>query len=234
MKRFVYPITLGFLVFILSFQLLKDEPSEETRVLSNSPSPTPIQAETMDNKASTHSEDILEATPIEKNYEPAVVAPTDVAEGIVPVRLTIPSIDVDAPVGPQGYTEQGGMAVPDSVTEVGWFEPGTKPGATGNSVIAGHVDGRNGPAVFYDLKELEAGDLIYVEGKDGEKLTYTVQKVVAHPLDESPIRELFGPTNEKALNLITCTGPYDDEAQEYTERLAVYTTLSSSKTTPKN
>ncbi|MGP4075493.1 class F sortase [Halobacillus sp. K22] len=228
MKKIVYPITLGFLVFVLSFQLLKDEPAEETRVLSNSPVPTTTQAETMDKKVNTQSEDALESTPIEKNYEPAVVAPTDGAKGIVPVRLTIPSIDVDAPVAPQGYTEQGGMAVPNSVTEVGWFEPGTKPGAVGNSVIAGHVDGRNGPAIFYDLKDLEAGDSIYVEGKDGEKLTYTVQKVVAHPLDESPIRELFGPTNEKALNLITCTGAYDDEAQEYTERLAVYTVLSSS------
>ncbi|ASF38550.1 sortase [Halobacillus halophilus] len=228
MRRIVYPITLGFLVFVLSFQLLKDEPSEETGVLSNSPEPTITQAETIDNKVSTQSEDVLEKAPIKKNYEPAVMAPTDAAEGIVPVRLTIPSIDVDAPIAPQGYTEQGGMAVPNSVTEVGWFEPGTKPGATGNSVIAGHVDGRNGPAVFYDLKDLKAGDSIYVEGKGGEKLTYTVQKVVAHPLDNSPIRELFGPTNEKALNLITCTGPYDDEAQEYTERLAVYTVLSSS------
>ncbi|MCA0971826.1 class F sortase [Halobacillus litoralis] len=222
MKHILYSIALGLLVFIVSFQLL-DEPAKEARVLSSfeaeqkqSEEPPPLKRDTIENE------------PIKKNYEPATVVQQDDQTGIVPTRLEIPSIGVDAPIGPEGYTDNGGMAVPDSVTRVGWFEPGTKPGRIGNAVIAGHVDGQSGPAVFYDLKELKAGDEIFVYGEDGSKMTFTVEKVAAYPVEESPIRDLFGPTNERALNLITCTGPYDQEASGYTERLAVYTTLTAS------
>ncbi|ARI78279.1 class F sortase [Halobacillus mangrovi] len=233
MKRFVFPVLLGFLVFIVSFQLLDDEPLEEARVLSSSQESQTTPTETQENPEPepvySDTKDSIETTPLKKNYTSGTFVENDEAKGITPVRMEIPSIEVDAPIQPQGYTKDGGMAVPDSVTDVGWFEPGTKPGKTGNSVIAGHVDGQYGPAVFYDLKKLKAGDEILVHGKDGKMLTFTVQEVVAYPVDEAPLRKLFGPTNERSLNLITCTGPYDNEAQGYTERLAVYTVLKEQK-----
>ena len=37
------------------------------------------------------------------------------------------------------------------------------PGSVGNSVIVGHVDTYVGPAVFYNLYQLAAGDAIDVE-----------------------------------------------------------------------
>lgn len=228
MRKFIFPIALGLLVFVVSFQIL-DDPAKEARVLSSYESPSKQTEVTKSDGApppNKASKDLIEIEPIEKNYEPATVVQPDDQPGVTPARLEIPAIGVDAPVGPQGYTEEGGMAVPDSVTEVGWFEPGTKPGRRGNAVIAGHVDGQYGPAVFFDLKELKAGDEMYVYGKDGSTLTYTVDQVVAYPVEDSPIRELFGPTNERSLNLITCTGPYDNQANGYTERLAVYTTLT--------
>ncbi|WP_052158855.1 class F sortase [Halobacillus sp. BBL2006] len=226
MKRYVYSILLGFLVFIVSFQLLNDEPLEEARVLSSSPqSQTTTETVKKAEPVPLAADDALKSAPIKKNYTPGTIVQKDEAKGLIPVRLEIPSIDVDAPVQPQGYTDEGGMAVPNSVTDVGWFEPGTKPGKTGNAVIAGHVDGQYGPAVFYDLKKLETGDDIVVHGKDGGTLTFAVKEVVAYPVDDAPLRKLFGPTNERSLNLITCTGPYDNDAQGYTERLAVYTIM---------
>ncbi|RWZ51295.1 class F sortase [Halobacillus fulvus] len=230
MKRLILSLTLGLLVFFVSYQILDEEPPEESRVLSTSESNQNETEEAVSGETTPpdSSQDTIESTPIEKNYEPATIVKPDNQPGVHPVRLEIPSIGVDAPIGEQGYTEDGGMAVPNSVTEVGWFEPGTKPGKRGNSVIAGHVDGRNGPAVFFDLKELSPGDEIYVYGEDGSKLTFTVDRLESYPYNDSPIREIFGPTNNRSLNLITCTGLYDQENQLYTERLTVYTSLTDS------
>ncbi|MCA0984038.1 class F sortase [Halobacillus yeomjeoni] len=222
MKKIWFPVTLGFLVFIVSFQLLKDEPAKEARVLSSS---SPKNTE-VTNIGTEWVKDDLESAPIKKNYTPATVVGENDGTGIRPDRIVIPSIEVDAKVQAKGYTKDGGMAVPDSVTDVGWFEPGTEPGRRGNAVIAGHVDGQYGPAVFFDLKKLQSGDELHVYDKKGNRLTYTVQEVVAYPVDQAPIRKLFGPTNKKALNLITCTGTYDKSAGGYLERLAVYTVLT--------
>jgi sortase (surface protein transpeptidase) len=82
----------------------------------------------------------------------------DERQGIVPTRLKIPAINVDAPINPAGLTEDGDMAVPNDIISTGWFERGYMPGEPGNSVIAGHVDGKNGPAVFYDIGKLKNGD----------------------------------------------------------------------------
>lgn len=147
-------------------------------------------------------------------------------KGLIPSKIEIPAIHVEASVQSLGYTEEGGMAVPKNLTEVGWFEPGTKPGNHGNAVIAGHVDGNRGPAVFYDLKKLSIGDDIIISDSTGDTLTFTVSKIESYPYENSPIRELFGPANDQSLNLITCTGPYDDQASTYSERLAIYTELS--------
>ena len=58
-----------------------------------------------------------------------------------PVRLLIPDVDIDMPVGPVGVGEDGQMSVPDDVDAVGWYKFGAAPGATaGAAVLASHVD----------------------------------------------------------------------------------------------
>ncbi|MYL35273.1 sortase [Pontibacillus yanchengensis] len=94
-------------------------------------------------------------------------------------------------------------------------------------MLAGHVDDKTGPAVVFDLKDLSAGDQIYVTDEDGKKLTFEVNKVVAYPKDEAPLREIFGPSNKQNLNLLTCTGTFDHSIQDHEERLVVYTSLSN-------
>lgn len=145
--------------------------------------------------------------------------------GITPSRLSIPAISVDAEVKPFGLDkESGAMAVPEDGETVAWFEPGTKPGAHGNAVLAAHVDDYTGPAVFFDLKDLEVGDEIIVEGSN-ETLTFVVTKKESYPYDSAPIRSIFGPTNNKQLNLITCTGLYDRSTNNHQERLVIYSEL---------
>ncbi|WP_198135887.1 class F sortase [Pontibacillus chungwhensis] len=145
--------------------------------------------------------------------------------GISPTRIRIPAINVDAPIVQKRLNEEREMEVPDNGEDVGWFEPGTMPGNSGNAILAGHVDDRNGPAVFFDLKELEQGDLIYLTGKDGKELTFEVKKVIAYPKDNAPLHKIFGPSNQRNLNLLTCTGTFDHSIQDHEERLVVYTSL---------
>ncbi|WP_226683116.1 class F sortase [Sutcliffiella horikoshii] len=145
-------------------------------------------------------------------------------KGIIPTRLTIPAINVDASVKPYGLDESGAMAVPEDGETVAWFEPGTKPGAKGNAVLAAHVDDYTGPAIFFYLKDLEIGDEVIVEDGD-QTLTFVVTGKEAYPYDQAPIRTIFGPTNNQQLNLITCTGLYDRKTNNHQERLVIYTEL---------
>lgn len=149
---------------------------------------------------------------------------TSPPKGIIPTRLTIPAINVDANVKPYGLDESGAMAVPEDGETVAWFEPGTKPGAKGNAVLAAHVDDYTGPAIFFYLKDLDIGDEVIVEDGD-QTLTFVVTGKEAYPYNQAPIRTIFGPTNNQQLNLITCTGLYDRKTNNHQERLVIYTEL---------
>ncbi|EZH67512.1 hypothetical protein DH09_06165 [Bacillaceae bacterium JMAK1] len=144
---------------------------------------------------------------------------------ITPASITIPTLDINAPIVEVGQLDNGQMGVPDNGDDVGWYEPGTKPGGIGNAVLAGHVDDRTGPAVFFDLDELEEGDSILVTGEDGEELEYVVERLESYPFDDSPVDEIFGSSDTKQLNLITCAGIFDRDVGTHDERLVVYTSL---------
>jgi sortase A len=144
---------------------------------------------------------------------------------LVPNTISIPSIGVDTRITNVGILENGQMGVPENVDEVAWFEPGTKPGARGNAVMAGHVDSKTGPAIFFHLKKLKKGDEVIVAGQDGEKLTFKVVDKKAFPKDNAPVEKIFGYTSRKMLNLITCTGDFNQKQGTHVERLVVYTEL---------
>lgn len=141
--------------------------------------------------------------------------------GIIPESMSIPAIGIDAPVQHLGTTETGEMAVPDKIDEVSWFSPGYKPGQNGRAVVAGHVDGIDGPAIFWDLSKLEPGDEIIVEG-EGRKLIFKVHTMESIPLDEADIPKIFGYSSSPELVLITCSGTYDFDRGTREERLIVY------------
>lgn len=168
-----------------------------------------------------------------ERVEPVVKAATQPTEnpinavlqkGTVPLSLRIPSIDVEAPVQHLGVTEEGEMAVPNEIDEVSWFEPGYKPGQNGRAVIAGHVDGLEGPAIFWDLAKVQAGDTIEVVGED-ETLTFEIYKLESIPLALADVSEVFGYTSSSELVLITCSGTYNREWGTREERLVVYAKL---------
>jgi len=147
------------------------------------------------------------------------------ANSIVPASVEIPAIGVNAAIEPVDILENGQMGVPKEVNNVGWFEPGIKPGNVGNAVLAGHVDSKTGPAIFFDLKKLEKGHQVIVKDAEGKQLTFVVQSKKSYKRDSAPINEVFGSSNEKKLNLITCTGRFNQSEGTHEERLVVYTEL---------
>ncbi|WP_433747195.1 class F sortase [Falsibacillus pallidus] len=153
----------------------------------------------------------------------------DERTGIVPVRIEIPVIGVDAKVDKVNLLSNGKMDVPASFEGTGWYEGGYKPGEPGNAVIDGHVDSKKGPAVFYYLKELKAGDEIIVTGENHEKRIFEVTAVETYVRDESPVKNIFGFSYSSNLNLITCAGKYDPVTTENSKRLVVYSKLKDSE-----
>ncbi|MGM0751982.1 MAG: class F sortase [Bacillota bacterium] len=149
----------------------------------------------------------------------------DERSGIVPTTIEIPAIDLSAPIEAVGLKENGEMAVTESFEKTGWYEGGYKPGEPGNAVIGGHVDSRNGPAIFYNLNKLSKGDEIIVKNKEGEDRTFVVMDMKEYPWDDAPLQSIFGYSHASTLNLITCTGDFDRSSRNYSKRLVVYTEL---------
>lgn len=147
--------------------------------------------------------------------------------GMEPSLIEIPSIGVDAAIESTGILENGEMGVPEDVDQVGWFEPGFKVGSKGNSVLAGHVDSLTGPAVFYDLTKVEIGELVTVTDTEGRKMVFEVKEINSYETDQAPIEKIFGKSDKRMLNLITCTGNFNRDIGSHEERLVISAELVS-------
>lgn len=162
--------------------------------------------------------------PIVANAQEDVVAPVVSADPADPIRIRIPTINVDAAIGSVGLTDEGAMDVPKNPVDTGWYEGGPRPGEAGSAAIAGHVDWLNGgDAVFTDLDQVKPGDMVMVENGAGEISSFVVREVRTYD-PTADATEVFSSTDgESHLNLITCSGVWDTGAMQYSERLVVFT-----------
>ncbi|MDP9407859.1 MAG: class F sortase, partial [Actinomycetota bacterium] len=165
---------------------------------------------------------------------PAVAAPTTPpAAGaetspvpVEPTAVRIPSIGVTSPLVDLGLTADGALDVPEDFDLAGWFELGTVPGDPGPAVVAGHVDSRSGPAVFYRLRELSPGDLVEVDRSDGAVARFRVDRVEQYPKARFPTAAVYGPAPGAQLRLITCGGVFDRSVAHYRDNVVVYATAA--------
>jgi hypothetical protein len=139
-----------------------------------------------------------------------------------PARIQIPAIRVDAGLGRVGLQSDGTIAVPSDWNQPAWYTDGPAPGAQGPAVIVGHLDSNTGPAVFWRLAKLKPGDAILITQQDGSQLRYHVTSVGAFARDHFPTGEVYGPTPESVLRLITCGGTYDWSAHRYSANVVVF------------
>lgn len=153
---------------------------------------------------------------------------TDSADPVdepTPVAIRIPSIDVDASMIPLGLRPDRSIEVPQDFAQAGWWADGPEPGEPGPAVILGHVDSRSGPAVFFDLRNLEFGDEVVIDRADGTSVTYRVDRLEQHPKDEFPTDAVYGPTSDAQLRLVTCGGDFDRSVRHYVDNIVVFASL---------
>jgi hypothetical protein len=165
--------------------------------------------------------------PMAPGFEVAALPAAPGAPGppVPPARLEIPAIGVSTPLDRLGLAADGTLEVPVDFARAGWFPGGTLPGQQGPAVIAGHVDSRSGPAVFYRLRELRTGDTVEVERADGVRLRFTVEALARYRKRALPTAAVFGPVAWPALRLITCGGTFDRDRGSYRDNLVVYARL---------
>ena len=146
----------------------------------------------------------------------------------VPVRLEIPRIGVATGLQRLGRATDGTVEVPSGLgkwTMAGWYDGGTRPGDPGSAVILGHVDSTSGPAVFYRLRELRPGDRVEVVQAGGSRIAFTVERVEQYPKRRFPTAEVYYPTLEPMLRLVTCGGAFNDATGHYTDNVIVFASL---------
>ncbi len=139
-----------------------------------------------------------------------------------PVRLRIAAIGVDAPLIALGLDANRALEVPERFDVAGWWSGGYRPGEPGPAVIAGHVDSKTGPAIFYRLGKLRRGDAVTVERRDGSTVRFMVRAVGHYAKSAFPSKQVYGPTPRPTLRLITCSGDFDRSTGHYVDNTVIY------------
>lgn len=161
------------------------------------------------------------AVPVE--HAIALVKKEPVQAGL-PMRLRIPSINVDAAIEHVGLVPGGVMGNPKKPEDTAWFELGPQPGEKGSAVVAGHYGWKNGRAAAFDsLHTLQKGDEIYVEDEAGTVTVFIVRELRTYAQHDDAT-DVFNSTDGNAhLNLITCGGVWDGVQKTYSNRTVVFT-----------
>lgn len=153
---------------------------------------------------------------------------------LVPTRLAVPAIGVDATVetrGTVGYTnpftgaEVAGYGVPTDLDNTSWWSDGPAPGSGRMAIVLGH----SGPGVFDRLTELHAGDEVTLRSADGELLRLTVLGEPVTGLDKAT-SDLSDTLNahpaDAAVALVTCGGEFDTAAEASEDNTVVFARLA--------
>jgi LPXTG-site transpeptidase (sortase) family protein len=145
----------------------------------------------------------------------------------IPRRLTIPAVNIDtAFTEPIGINGDNSVAVPDNYEQVGWYKYGPTPGEYGPAVILGHVDSFEGPAVFYNLKQVSIGDEVFITRNDNTTAIFTVTETEDLSQTQFPTEKVYGDLDYAGLRLITCTGVFSHTSQRYSHNLIIYAELT--------
>ena len=163
------------------------------------------------------------STVFDEPFDPSIFATPTVPPSEAPIaEIAIPRFDVQAPIVVRGVDAQGIMETPDGPTDVAWYDFTARPGFGSNAVFSGHVDYINyGPAVFWNLKDLEANDIIEVRLQDGTVYQYAVKEREMVLAAGADVGKIVGPSDAEIITLITCGGGFDSSVGQYDQRVIV-------------
>ena len=148
-------------------------------------------------------------------------SPRTFREVALPVRIRIPSKDIDSRLGGVGLEPDGTIGAPEGYQQAAWYERGPRPGQNGPAVIVGHVDSRLGPAVFFRLGELRKGQAVLVDRADGTTVRFRVTQRQQYAKAAFPASDVYSPTLKPSLLLITCGGTFDRSTGHYRDNVVV-------------
>lgn len=160
----------------------------------------------------------------ESRPEPMRTAVPNDARVARPTAVALPALDIRSTLDRLRVDGDGALQSPPRWQVAGWFVQGPRPGERGPAVVAGHVDSPDGPAVFARLSEVAVGDTVVVTRADGSTATFRVDRTELVPQDAFPTEDVYGPTPDAQLRLITCDGPYVESQGGYQDNLVVYAT----------
>jgi sortase (surface protein transpeptidase) len=174
---------------------------------------------------STSLESVKLYTPVVAQPSPIVQEPKGLPRS-EPSQLHIPKINVRSAVMQVGNNADGTMEVPPLHQEItGWYKHGPTPGEVGPSVIIGHVDTKDGPSIFWRLRELQPGDAVEVSRADGQIAKFKVDTVKQFDQANFPTEEVYGNIDHAGLRLITCGGVFNKRTGKYSHNTVVFATL---------
>ncbi len=166
---------------------------------------------------------------------PPSVLPAAPLPPSMPTLITIPSIEVRAPIDSVGLAPDGSIEVPapgPSYDRPAWYRYSPTPGERGPAVVEGHLDTPSGdPSVFYRLAELGSGAIIEIDRADGRRLTFTVTEVSRHPKANFPTAAVYGDLDHPGLRLLTCGGPLGPDGS-YRDNVVVLAVLTAAGPAP--
>ena len=168
---------------------------------------------------------------------PHAFVPATTAGHLVPLAQHVPPVEIAAPViglrsvlAGLRLDADGSLQVPTDYAQAGWYSQGPAPGDVGEpAVIVGHVDSTTGPAVFFKLRELRAGDPVLVRRADGSSVRFVVYRTAQYPKEGFPARKVYAPGTDAELRLITCTGDFDRATGHYLGNYVVYARAKAAK-----
>ncbi|MEU9190407.1 class F sortase [Streptomyces sp. NPDC048484] len=128
-------------------------------------------------------------------------------------RIRIPAIQVDAPTVPVGLDMEGWVDAPspENPNLAGWFSGAVSPGEKGTAVVVGHVDNRQGPAVFYGLGALKKGNRVEIRRRDGKIAVFEIYGVEVFEKTDFPGDRVYGNSGNPELRVITCGGGFSKQ-----------------------
>lgn len=174
--------------------------------------------------ASAMTNDNAGDVPDETDPGESGVANYRVSDPHQPRYLSIPALDIKSRVKALGTKSNNELKAPTNSYDTGWYEKGSKPGYNGATLINGHMHGPTKPGVFFNLKNLEKGDLIEVERGDGKVFLYQVVRMQQYDRDNVDMAAAMTPVEpgKQGLNLITCAGTLNRSDSSYQDRLVIF------------
>lgn len=148
-------------------------------------------------------------------------------------ELIVPSASLRSAIVRVGRTPSGSMGAPDNPYVIGWLDSSAAPGEAGNTLLAGHRDfqdisGNVGTGVCWELVSTKPGDHVLVrDSQQGIYYVYTVtETATVDPTDRDAAHYLWD-TEEPVITLITCTGSFNADTNQYSHRLVVVGVLAA-------